>query len=67
MPTAVELDDDDPDEAPFHLPMLGLYADLEAGSGSVQLPDEFFRLSPALRQRILDDWLRGLQALRDRL
>lgn len=58
-------DPDDGEDTPFHLPVLGLYADLEMGCGAVQLPDEFHAAPAALRQRVLDDWLRGLQALRD--
>ncbi|HSI60294.1 MAG TPA: hypothetical protein VLA16_22235 [Ideonella sp.] len=61
MPADPEFDDED---TPFHLPMLGLYADLELGSGAVQLPDEFMQADPEIRRRILDDWLRGLTALR---
>lgn len=58
--------DRDEDDA-FQLPMLGLYADLEAGCGSVLLPDEFHQAEPALQRRILADWQRGLAALQQGL
>jgi hypothetical protein len=67
LPEPISDDDDDGDDTPFHLPMLGLYADLEMGRGAVHLPDEFHAAPPAVRRQLLDDWLRGLQALRDAL
>ena len=51
----------------FHLPMLGLYADLEAGEGSVSLPDSFLAADPALRWRMLSGWLQGLNQARSDL
>lgn len=60
------LDDDPPDDGPFHLPLLGLYADLELGAGSVHLPDEFDACPAEVRLRILQDWLAALEGARDR-
>ncbi len=54
----------DSESAAFHLPLLGLYADLEAGCGSVRLPDEFAACSPAIQVEILGDWMRALAQLR---
>lgn len=51
----------------FHLPVLGLYADMEAGCGSVCLPDAFQAIPAALQAGILDDWLRALSEVRNRL
>lgn len=48
----------------FHLPVLALYADLEVGSGSVCLPDDFHALAPAIQAGVLDDWLRLLSEAR---
>jgi hypothetical protein len=39
------------DSAPLHLPMPGLFADVEAGSGAVALTDDFLEASPRLRLR----------------
>ncbi len=44
----------------FQLPLLGLYADLEMGRGSVLLPDEFMRCSSAVRLEVIDAWQRAL-------
>jgi hypothetical protein len=49
----------------LQLPLLGLYGDLEAGQGSVQLPDEFKACSPAVQLELLRDWQRGLNKVRD--
>lgn len=54
-------------EESFHLPMLGLYADLEIGAGSVCLPEAFHQADPVLRWRILADWSRGLADAQARL
>jgi hypothetical protein len=48
----------DPDE--LQLPVLGLYADMEMGCGSVLLPDEFLRCSSAVRLEIIGGWQRSL-------
>src|SRR5450755_3615320 len=53
------------DPVPFHLPMPGLFVDLEAGSGSVALTDEFLEAPPAVRVEVLQEWLRALCAHRD--
>lgn len=55
------LRDDGSGESPdLQLPVLGLYADLEAGRGSVRLADEFDACSGALQIEVLDDWLAAL-------
>ena len=41
------------DSAPLHLPMPGLFADVEAGSGAVALTDEFLEAAPRLRLEVL--------------
>jgi hypothetical protein len=51
----------------LHLPVLGLYADMAAGCGSVCVPDVFQSIPTALQAGILDDWLRGLTEIRNRL
>lgn len=52
----------DPDE--FQLPLAGLYADLEIGSGSVRLPDDFVN-SPALVQlKVIGQWQHSLARYR---
>ncbi|MDH5540904.1 MAG: hypothetical protein OEY03_15985 [Rhizobacter sp.] len=48
----------------FQLPLLGLYADLEMGCGSVHLADELLRCSPAVQLEILSDWQRDLSGHR---
>ena len=54
-------------EESFHLPMLGLYADLEVGEGSICLPEAFHQADAVLRWRILADWARGLAEVQARL
>jgi hypothetical protein len=49
----------------LHLPMPGLYVDLDAASGSVAMTDEFLEASPASRISILQQWTRGLSILKD--
>jgi hypothetical protein len=51
-----------PDE--LQLPVLGLYADLELGRGSVLLPDEFLQCSSGVRLEVVAGWLRGLERCR---
>lgn len=44
----------------FHLPMPGLYADLDLGLGSVAFNDEFLDSSPSVRAMVIQQWQRGL-------
>lgn len=53
------------ESTPFHLPMPGLFADIESGSGSVALTDEFLEAPPELRLEVLDHWLRALNRQRN--
>lgn len=53
----------DPDEA-LHVPVVGLYADMELGCGLLQPNDDFGRLDPRIRLSILADWMRNLHELR---
>lgn len=48
----------------FELPVSGLFADLDAGTGTVHLPDDFEAASPQARLHILADWQRGLARAR---
>ncbi len=52
----------DPDE--FQLPVGGLFADLELGRGSVQLPDDFQHSASLAKLLVLRDWQRALQRYR---
>jgi len=52
----------DPDE--FQLPMSGLFADMELGRGSMQLPDEFQHSTSLVKLQIIRDWQRSLARLR---
>jgi len=45
----------------FHLPQPGLFADMDVGSGSVSLSDEFRGLSVAAQIAIIKDWQIGLE------
>ena len=56
--------DEDAEAVEFQLPLLGLYADLEIGRGSVQLPDEFGQAPREVQLAVLDDWLRSLTCLK---
>ena len=49
------------DQEAFSLPQSGLFADLDAGVGSVGLNDEFRSLPGATKLAILDGWRRGLE------
>ncbi len=49
----------------FHLPMPGLFVDMEAGSGCVALTSEFLQAAPNVRFGILQQWLRALSAHKD--
>jgi len=53
------------DEAPFHLPMPGLFADVDAGSGAVALTDDFLEAAPRLRVGVLQQWMKALNAQRE--
>jgi len=50
----------------LQLPVQGLYADFEAGRGSVRLSDEFEACSSALQIELLDQWLAALASCRRR-
>ena len=54
------------DSGPFHLPVQGLYADLDLGLGSVRLTDEFSAIPPSLQAEVLQDWMHALEQLRRR-
>jgi len=60
------LDDQEDASGAFHLPVFGLYADVEMGQGSVCLPDDFLGLEAAMQAAILQDWQRALEAARRR-
>lgn len=60
------LDDQEDASGAFHLPVFGLYADLEQAQGSVSLPDEFLALDASAQAVILQDWQRALEAARRR-
>lgn len=53
------------DSAPFHLPMTGLFADIDAGSGAVALTDDFLEAAPTVRTAVLQQWIRDLTRERD--
>ncbi|MDQ6628300.1 MAG: hypothetical protein M3Z29_07615 [Pseudomonadota bacterium] len=53
------------EDATFQLPLPGLFADLDAGSASIALPDEFMELPAGTRLGILQQWLRGLAGHKD--
>jgi hypothetical protein len=57
-------EDDSGESSDLQLPVQGLYADLEAGRGSVRLSDEFDACSGALQIEVLDDWLAALATCR---
>jgi hypothetical protein len=59
MQAAVSHHDAD-DEAAFALPMYGLFADLEARKGFVQLADDFHSAPAATQLQILAGWRRDL-------
>ena len=48
----------------FHLPLTGLFADVDAGSGCVRLTDDFEDCDLINRLRIVQDWQRDLHELR---
>lgn len=50
----------------FHVPLAGLFADLELGFGTVALTDDVCDLASARRQRILRDWALAMKVEADR-
>ena len=54
------------DSGPLHLPLQGLYADLDMGRGSVRMTDEFATIAPSLQAEVLQDWMQALEQLRRR-
>ena len=52
----------DPDE--FQLPMPGLFADLELGSGSLRLADDFLSRPGLVQLKVLGDWQRAIARCR---
>jgi hypothetical protein len=46
---------------PFHLPLPGLFADLDAGSGALALSDEFMLANPMVRARVVQHWVRSME------
>ena len=53
------------DPSALHLPMPGLYVDLDAGSGSVSMTDGFLDAPPTIRIVVLQQWARALGVLKD--
>jgi len=53
------------DGAPLHLPIPGLFADIESGSGAVALTDEFLDAPPQIRLDVLQHWMRALNRQRE--
>ena len=51
------------DAEAFHIPLTGLFADVEAGSGCVRLTDDFEECDAVNQLRIVDDWQRDLREL----
>ena len=49
------------DCTPLYLPVRGLYADYDAGCGSISLPDEFNGIEAIAQAEVLQDWLRALE------
>ena len=49
----------------FHLPIPGLFVDLDVGCGSVALTGEFLGAAPEIRSKVLQHWLRALSTHRD--
>lgn len=60
------LDDQEDACGAFHLPVQGLFADLERARGSVHLDDEFLSMQPEAQMAILQDWQRALEVSRRR-
>lgn len=53
------------DDIPLHLPIPGLYADLEFASGSVALTNEFLGTPAKVRVDVLQQWLSALTEQRN--
>ena len=53
------------DGGPLHLPIPGLFADIESGSGAVALSDEFLDAPPEIRVDVLQHWMRALNRQRE--
>jgi hypothetical protein len=62
---AADTTDGEIEAAELQLPMLGLYADLELGRGSVSLPDDFTACSCAVQIEVITDWQRALAKYRE--
>lgn len=52
-------------DAAFHLPIPGLFVDLDSASGSIALTDEFSAASPKTRVAVLQHWIRALASERE--
>ena len=53
------------DTEAFHLPLTGLFADVDAGSGCVRLTDDFEDCDAVTQLRIIQDWQRDLRERRE--
>lgn len=49
----------------FVLPMDGLFADLDAGAGALQLPDDFAEAPASAQLQVLKDWASALERARE--
>jgi len=49
----------------FEMPVPGLLADVDSGSATVGMTDDFYEISPAIRARIVQQWIRDFSVLRD--
>ena len=58
----IEPQDTDSTET-FHLPLVGLFADVEAGTGCIRLTDELEDCDIVDQLRIMQDWQRDLREL----
>ena len=54
------------DDQGFAQPVHGLFADLDAGLGCINLPDDFARAPSANQLRVIADWQRSLDTHRRR-
>lgn len=53
------------DDGALHLPISGLFADVDVGSGAVAMTDDFLEAPADLRVRVIQQWLRGLNRERE--
>ena len=53
------------EDSDFQLPMPGLFGDVDSGTASVAMTDDFLELSPRTRIGMLNQWIRGFAAQRD--